>query len=137
MSVVRLGCVEGVEATTEVTELMMETLTEKTCSAVLGTGMRKAQKAIYANMHKELLALGHFFKAAWFLSAATLTTAYLLPAVGMEYEGYFGSAELCCAARNTLGFVPLEATPARRETKVSMWLLVYATRGAVSWHTKS
>ena len=64
MSAVLLGKVEGLEAATEITELMMEVLTEKTCSAVLGTGMRRAQKKIYANMHTELLTAGHFSKAA-------------------------------------------------------------------------
>jgi hypothetical protein len=116
LSVVRLGCVEGLEAATEITGLMMETLTEKTCSAVLGTGMRKAQKKIYANMHIELLAAGQYSKAAWFLSAATSSTAYLLSTAGMEYEQYFGVAEFRCAGRNTLGFGPLDATPGERRT---------------------
>lgn len=115
MSAVRLGNVEGLEVATEITELMMETLTEKTCSAVLGTGMRKAQKRIYTNMHTELLTAGHFSKAAWFLSAATSSTAYLLSTAGMEYEGYFGAAEFRCAGRNTLGFGPLDATPGERK----------------------
>ena len=111
MSVVRLGAIEEIGDATELTQGVMDTLTVKNCGAILGDGMRKAQKAIFARVYKEAVDGGFLSKAAWLLSAATSTTAYLLSGTAMEHDGYFDPAEFRCAGRNTLGYGPVDAQP--------------------------
>lgn len=115
LSEVRLGAIEDRIGATEITDVMMATITEKNCYQLLGEGMKKAQTQIFKDIHTEALAAGMYSKAAWLLSAATSTTSYLVSTTGLANEGYFGSTEFRCAGRNTLGYGPLAAVPGERK----------------------
>ena len=65
ISVVRLGAVEDIGNATELTQGVMDTLTVKNCGAILGDGMRKAQKAIFARVYREAIDGWFLSKAAW------------------------------------------------------------------------
>jgi hypothetical protein len=114
LSVVRLGAVEEIVEATEITQGVMDTLTVKNSSVILGDGMRRAQKAIFGKVYRAAVDEGSFSKAAWLLSAATSTTAYLLSGTAIEYDGYFDPVEFRCAGRNTLGYGPVDAQPGQR-----------------------
>ena len=108
-SVVRLGDIEGVTDATEITAVMMDALTGKSCSSVLAEGIRKVQKANFTRLHTEVCDLGLFSKATWLLSSATSTTAYLSSGTAIEHDGYFSPVDFRCAGRNTLGYGPVNA----------------------------
>ena len=114
LSVVRLGAVEEMVEATEITQGIMDTLTVKNSGAILGDGMRRAQKAMFGKVYRAAVDEGSFSKAAWLLSAATSTTAYLLSGTAIEHDGYFDPAEFRCAGRNTLGYGPVDAQPGQR-----------------------
>ena len=115
LSVVRLGEIEGVEDKTEITAVMMDTLTVKNCSSVLADGIRKVQKANFLKLHEEASDLGWFSKAAWLLSSATSTTSYLSSGTAIEHDGYFPSSDFRCAGRNTLGYGPVNAQEGQKQ----------------------
>lgn len=116
MSVVRLGEIEGVADATEITAVMMDTLTVKNCNTVLAEGIRKVQKASFSKMHAEAVDLGFFSKAAWLLSSATSTAAYLSSGVALEHDRYFPPGDFRCAGRNTLGYGPVNAHEGQKRT---------------------
>ena len=91
---------------TEITDLVMATITDKNCYQILADGMKKAQKQTYKDIHIAAISAGLFSKAAWILSAATSTTAYR-----NDNDGSFGAAEFRCARRNTLGYGPRTTAP--------------------------
>ena len=116
LSEVRLGSVEDKKEATEITDLVMATITDKNCYQILAEGMKKAQKQTYKDIHTAAITAGLFSKAAWILSAATSTTAYLMSTIGLDNDGYFGVAEFRCAGRNTLGYGPRITAPGELHT---------------------
>ena len=116
LSMVRLGEIEDVMNTTEITQVMLDTMTTKNCNPILAEGMRKVQKKVFKDLHEEACDRGFFSKAAYILSSATSSTAYLGSATGLEHDAYFGPAEFRCAGRCTLGYGPVNAEEGQKKT---------------------
>ena len=111
LSAIRLGTKEGIQESTEISELVMDTLTVKNASLVLSKGMKEAHKDIFSKLRTKLIEDEKKSQVAWLLSAAVTSTSFLFSTTGLEHDGYFGSAEFRCAGRNKLGVGPVNDHP--------------------------
>lgn len=107
---IQLGAYEGLEDKTELTQLIMEGLSLRSCRNTLGIAKRAAERTHSDSIQDGLQSVS-LNKAAWMLSCSASSLNFIKSNRGISNERLLSNDQFRCALQAKLGANPLDLRP--------------------------